>query len=72
MVFTMQAEQRAMRMIETARARQADMRSVLRLEQIAIKGRWNPALLSLAEQRELCALVLQQLMGDPAPTAMRR
>lgn len=78
----MESEERAMRMLQAAEASQTEMRSILRLEQIAIKGSFDPALLTSVELKELCSLVLRHLTwlpkkpppppraGSPRPTGI--
>lgn len=61
----MRAEERALRLLEAAQASQTELRSILRLEQIAIKGAFDPALLTSVELKELCALVLRHLTWMP-------
>ena len=61
----MQAEERAMRMLQAAEASQTEMRSILRLEQIAIKGSFDTGLLTSVELKELCSLVLRHLTWMP-------
>lgn len=61
----MRPEERAARMLEAAQASRADLRSILRLERIAIKGAYDPALLTPVEIEELCASVLRHLTWEP-------
>lgn len=74
----MRAEERALRLLEAAQASQTELRSILRLEQIAIKGAFDPALLTSVELKELCALVLRHLTwmpkrgAEPGSTARER
>lgn len=68
----MDTEERAMRMLQAAEASQTEMRSILRLEQIAIKGSFDTDLLTAVELKELCALVLRHLTWMPKRVAEPR
>ena len=57
----MQSEERARRMLQAAMASQTEMRSILRLDQIATKGMHYPDMLTTVEVKELCSLVIRHL-----------
>lgn len=55
--MTMQNEDRALQMLQAALASQTEVRSILRLEQIAIKGMHYPDALTIVEIKELLSSV---------------
>ena len=59
--MTMQNEDRALQMLRAALASQTEVRSILRLEQIAIKGMHYPDALTIVEIKDLCSSVIRHL-----------